>query len=109
MKQLNYEFTKSDVEAILFTLSVLPSLQLEETEEQANMNYHCCLSAGQKLINKSTDFTLNEFRVIFVSLQAAQFINRGELEVDAEVKKQCGNHLFVINKLTSVFGEFFHK
>ena len=47
MKHISYSFSNSDIEAITFALTVLPSLELEETEAQAAINYQCCCS-GRK-------------------------------------------------------------
>lgn len=105
MKRVKYSFSDSDVSAILFALSVLPSLCLESTEVQSEINFQCCRSAGQKLISKRTDITPNEFRVILGSLHAVQLINRGEIEADLETKKQCSNYMFSVNKLVSALDE----
>lgn len=103
MKHINYSFSDSDIKAITFALTILPSLGIEETEAQAAINYQCCCSAGEKLIKHRTDIAPNEFRVILASLQAVQLINQGELEVDSETKKECSGYLFTVNKLVSVF------
>lgn len=103
MKHITYSLSDSDIDAITFALTILPSLELEETEAQAAINYQCCCSAGEKLIKHRSDIKPNEFRIIYASLQAVQLINQGELEVDAETKKKCNNYLFVVNKLVSVF------
>lgn len=103
MKHITYSFSDSDIEAITFALTILPSLGIEETEAQASINYHCCCSAGEKLIKHDTNISPNEFRVILASLQAVQLINQGKLEVDQETKKECSDYLFTINKLVSVF------
>lgn len=79
MKHISYSFSNSDIEAITFALTILPSLGIEETEAQAAINYQCCCSAGEKLINQ------------------------GELEVDQETKQKCSSYLFTVNKLVSVF------
>lgn len=42
MKHISYSFSNSDIEAITFALTVLPSLGIEETEAQAAINYQCC-------------------------------------------------------------------
>lgn len=103
-KVSNVDLSKSDVKAILVTLSILPSISVEgSTDAQENINYALCVSAGEKLIKRRSDLTSNEFRVILASLLAGQMINRGELEVDAETKKECSDHLFTINRLVSVF------
>ena len=103
MKHISYSFSDSDTEAILFYLTVLPSLKLEETEAQADINFQCCRSAIEKLIKHRTDITPNEFRVIYASLHATQLINQGSLEADPETKKKCMGYLFIINKLVSAF------
>ena len=95
--------SNSDIEAITFALTVLPSLGIEETEAQAAINYQCCCSAGEKLLKHDTNIAPNEFRVILASLQAVQLINQGELEVDQETKQKCSSYLFTVNKLVSVF------
>lgn len=104
MKHISYSFSNSDIEAITFALTVLPSLELEETEAQAAINYQCCCSAGEKLLtHNAKNLSPNEFRVILASLQAVQLINQGELEVSQETKQKCISYLFTVNKLVSVF------
>lgn len=105
MKNIYYSFSNSDIEAISFALTVLPSLELEDTEAQAIINCQCCCSALEKLSNHSNDISSNEFRVIFAALQAVQLINQGEFEVDSEVKKECIAYLFTVNKLVSAFAK----
>ena len=109
MKHISYSFSNSDIEAITFALTVLPSLGIEETEAQAAINYQCCCSAGEKLLKHDTNIAPNEFRVILASLQAVQLINQGELEVDQETKQKCSSYLFTVNiyKLPKSFGGFF--
>lgn len=89
MKHISYSFSNSDIEAITFALTVLPSLGIEETEAQAAINYQCCCSAGEKLLKHDTNIAPNEFRVILASLQAVQLINQGELEVDQETSRNA--------------------
>ena len=92
MKHISYSFSNSDIEAITFALTILPSLGIEETEAQAAINYQCCCSAGEKLLKHDTNIAPNEFRVILASLQAVQLINQGELEVDQETKQKCSSY-----------------
>lgn len=103
MKHISYSFSDSDTEAITFALTLLPSLGLEDTQAQATIKYQCCCSAIEKLVKHDTNITPNEFRVIFASLQAVQFINSGEFKVDFETKQKCSAYLFTVNKLVSVF------
>lgn len=105
MKHISYSFSDSDIEAIAFALSILPSLELEETEAQATINYQCCCSAIEKLFKHDTNIMPNEFRVILTSLQIVQLINNGKLEVEQETKRECNGYLFTVNKLLSVFNK----
>lgn len=105
MKYISYALSDSDIEVIAFALSILPSLGLEETEVQADINYQCCCSAMEKLINHDRDILPNERRVIQASLQAIQLINQGKLDVDHEIKQKCSGYLFSVNKLVSAFDE----
>lgn len=102
MKHLSYALSDSDIEAILFAFSILPSIDIEQSEAQASINYQCCRSATEKLCNRETNITPNELRIIYAALQAVQFICRGELYSSPETKKQCMNYLFTVNKLISV-------
>ncbi len=103
MKHIEYSLSNQDIEVILFTLSVLPSLGLESSETQSEINYLNCLSAGKKLISRSTNFSPNELRVICASLRAALCISRHEFKTDAETLKKCNDYFFSINRLSSVF------
>lgn len=107
-KTFSYSFSESDIDIILFTLSIFPSLNLEDTIVQANINCQCCISAGEKLISHRTDITPNELRVIAASLKAAQLIAQGVYHVDDEnTKNKCNSYLFSINKLVSIFSGLF--
>ena len=100
---LNYKLTPADIKTILFTLSILPSLELEDTPQQAKLNEICCISAAEKLAKGDIKFTANEIRVISASIQVVHMINKGWLEVDADLKKDCSVYVFDINRLISVF------
>ena len=107
MKHINFSVSDEDVVAIGFALSILPELELEDSDVQSDINYHLCMSALEKLSNHQTDFSANEYRVIYSSLLAAQMINRGEINIDDEVKKECSTYLFTINRLVSTFSKQF--
>lgn len=100
---LNYKLTATDTKVILFALSVLPAMELEDTEKQAQLNQICCISAAHKLTTGQNKFTLNEIRVISASLQIVQLINSGELDADSELKSDCARYLFDINRLVPIF------
>lgn len=107
MKNISYVFSESDVKTVIFSLSILPTLELEETDAQASINLSCCCSAAEKLANQRSDITPNEFRVIYTSLLAVQLINRGELDVDSDTKKECSGYLFSVNKLLAALSPQF--
>lgn len=103
MKSIEYSFSNADIEDITFALSILPSLGLESSKIQADINYKLCVSASSKLINHNVDILPNEFRVILSSLQAVQLINKSELTVDPQTKKDCARYLLTVNKLVCAF------
>ena len=107
MKPISYKPTREDIDTILCTLSILPSLDMEITDIQAEINLQCCMSAARKITSGVQNLLPNEFRVIFASLKASQLILQGEYQVDAETKKECMNHIFTINKLVSAFESSF--
>lgn len=105
MKQVefSYHFADGDVDALLFTLSVLPELRMEESETQANINAQLCASAIEKLINRVGAFSSNEYRVMISSLMAAKLILSGDLAVDKETMTLCQKYALTINKLSQHF------
>ncbi len=105
MKHISYSFSRSDIEVILFTLTVFPTLKIDEPESQTAINLQCCCSAGKKLINHDINLVPNEFRVIYASLLGAQLINQCEIKVSEDIRKKCNSYSFTINKLLSIFDE----
>ena len=105
MKSVKYSLNDTDIEAITFALSILPSLHLEDDELQAAINSQLCESAGVKLLGHNFNISANEGRVISCALQAVQLINTGDLPVSSSsLKEKCKGYLFTVNKLVSVFG-----
>lgn len=104
MLNSHHQLSDSDIDTLIMTLSILPSLGLEESDIQANINLQCCRSAIEHLADsESFRPTPNEMRVMYASLEAAQLINRGLLSVDSETKIKCSKAMFTINKLYSYF------
>lgn len=106
MKNISYCFSKGDIDTILFCLTVLPSLELESSNVQSEINYNLSTSVCEKLINQNTDISTNEFRIICAALQAVHLINSGELQVSTQTKKHCINYLFSVNKLVDSLDVF---
>lgn len=103
LKEFSYHFTDGDIETLLFTLSVLPELRMEESEAQADINAQLCASAIEKLINRAGTFSPNEYRVATASLMAAKLILSGALAVDKETMTLCQKYALTINKLSQHF------
>lgn len=106
-KNLSPEFTDSDINVMVFALTVFPTLEIADSEAEASMVLNQCTSAIQKLINHEPRFSEHELRIISASLDAVQFINQGKLNTTAEIKAKCSNYLFAVNKLASVFSDLF--
>ena len=80
MKHISYSFSNSDIEAITFALTVLPSLGIEETEAQAAINYQCCCSAGEKLLKHDTNIAPNEFALSWLPFKPSSLSTRANLK-----------------------------
>ena len=106
-KHLSYEFSDCDIEVMVFALTVFPTLEIAENETDESMVLNQCTSAIQKLINHEPRFSEHELHIISATLDAVQFINQGKLNTTAEIKSECSNYLFAINKLASVFSDLF--
>lgn len=108
MKHVRFNFSNSDIKTIIFSLSLIPLTEnYAKTEAQATINNALALSAMDKLTNLRTDLILDEYRVIYVSLEYVQLINQGVIYANDDVKKECCSYLFSVNKLVSVFEKQF--
>ena len=87
MKHISYSFSNSDIEAITFALTVLPSLGIEETEAQAAINYQCCCSAGEKLLKIPTQHLMN-FALSWLPFKPSSLSTRANLK---QTRKQSRN------------------
>lgn len=102
LEQFINSLSASDIEAIAFALSVLPSLGMEDNAVQAAVNRQCCVAASSKVTRGDANLSANEFRVLYSAVQAVQIINSGGLSaVSADIKKQCNRYLFTVNKLSA--------
>lgn len=99
MGKPNFSLSSSDVKTILFSLSIFPALNCASTALQNEINANLCISAAEKICYRQTDFTSNEMRVIYASLQAIPLILQGEIPVDADVRAECAPYLFSANAL----------
>lgn len=97
----NINLSKSDCDAVLFALSLLPEYQVEEEipQAQADINTCLCISATKKILLRKTDLTENEWRVIAAALVLVQQIAYGNFAADAADKSECGKYFFTVNSL----------
>lgn len=103
MKKFEYEFSPEDIDTLLFTLTVPLLVELDGVREaQKSINDSCCLSAAEKLIDLRTDFTVNEVKMMAVSLSMVNMILKGQLDVDSELKTDCSKYIFSVNRLLPI-------
>lgn len=108
MKNFTYSFTEGDIQALLCTLSVFSSLELDEVSKvQQSINNACCLSAIEKLANRDMDFAPNEIKVMAASLMCADLILKNKFSVHDEIKSDITKHIFTVNKLLPIFSSVF--
>lgn len=105
--KFSYCFSGDDVSAIIAALPLVPAFGAD-TEIQQRINENLCLSAMNKLVNRSTDFIPNEFRVIALSIELAREFLSGQiaLDVDSEDVAEIKPHFFTYNRLHEAFGPF---
>lgn len=103
MKPVQISLSASDVEVLLFALSIFPSFEFEGVSDaQHEINTCCCISAAEKLA-AGKGLGPNEFRVVSASLELANDICKGDLDADPEILADCKRYLFSINRLCSAF------
>ncbi len=101
MKHVTYNFSNSDIDACLFSLSHLDVLHDDEiSDAQVSINEHCAISAGKKLIAHE-HLSANELRVLCCCITCCHLICTGEMSVDSDIKKECMQYVFTLNKLDS--------
>lgn len=107
-RQINYKLSDGDVEAILTSLPLVLSYPAD-TDEQQELNVALSESAAKKLFNCSSDFTANEFRVIYFSVCLAKEYLSGhiDIDIDPEEKSELKKYLFTYNKLEKAFTPLF--
>lgn len=108
MKNFNYSLTNSDINTLLCTLSIMPTIEVDGvTDVQHDINTSCCLSAIEKLLNQRTDFHPNEVRVMAVSLSLADAILKDKISTNSETKCKLSQYIFSINRLLPIFDSIF--
>lgn len=108
MKHFNYRLSDGDIETFLFTLSIMPSIKFDGVSpEQEQLNFESCVSAGEKLAARNANVLPDEIRVMAISLEIASLILSGEIDVDDDIKAECSQYRFSINKLLPIFSKIF--
>lgn len=92
-----------DIQTMIFSLSVIPRLNYEDTAERAEMNTLVVESAIRKLSNIDMNLSSAELRMVAIALHAVSSVCYGAITVSDELKKECMPYLFSINKLIPHF------
>lgn len=95
-----YALTFEDVSALGPALSLIPYFPAE-SEAQTELNNSLALSVLNKLKRLRTDFSPNEYRIIYASVSLAKGYLSGHihLEVDSELRAELSKHFFTYNRL----------
>jgi hypothetical protein len=112
MKFLNYELEKTDIDAMITSLSVmLKSFDLFALDEFSPEEKTYCLAYGasalKRLVNHESKILNNELSAIHVSLQIADMINCNELIADNESTQLCSDCSAAISRLLPIFDNYF--
>ena len=109
-KHFQHDFSPSDIETFLCTLTAYMEIDFDEDivgKAQNAINVACCKGAMEKLLNLDTKFRPNELRMMAVSLNVADMAMKGQLDVSEEIKSRYYQHVFSINRLLPKFDALF--
>lgn len=107
MKNVTYEFTEADVQAVIFCLKLIPYIDFQDTPpSQQFINASLAASALQKLENREiSDITPNEVRMMSVAIDIAYMTIRNSCPypISSEANTNFAPYIFTINKLYQSF------
>lgn len=109
MKKLNYEFTDSDIKTLVFCLKVIPFVDFHDVSPvQQEINNFLAISTIEKLLNRTTDISINELRIMSVALDLAYLISVDDspYKISSEANTDFSPYIFSINKLRDQFSTF---
>lgn len=108
MKKINYQFTNEDIKTIIFCLKLIPFVNFDDVSPaQQSINLSLSLSAIEKLSNKDTNISANEYRIMTVAIDLAYLIIRNDspYKISDEADTNFSQYIFSINKLRNSFCE----
>ena len=108
MKKINYKLTDGDIEAIIFCLKLIPFVDFDDVSPaQQSINLSLSLSAIEKLYNRDTNISANEYKIMTIALDLAYLISVNDPPYDISEKADTdfSPYIFSINKLRNVFCE----
>lgn len=102
--KIDYRFTENDIDALLVSLPLIDVFEAD-TEEQQELNTALSITAANKLANRLSNISPNEFRIMYVSACIAKEYLSGHLslDIDDDMKADLRKHFFTYNKLVSTF------
>lgn len=105
MKNLKFNLSDNDIEAITCALKVMPSYGFELTEAEANSVYVRCDWIAKKLMIHEP-LTSSDTAFIAFAVDNAFKALRGEIIIDDESVISLRPYFFTINKLQPVFSPY---
>ena len=102
MKNIYYQFSKSDIEAITYAMEIMPAYNFIQTEELADTAYSLSVSSGPKLILHQ-QLTQREIGFVALVIDCAFKALRDEMDLGEEALAGLQPYMFTINKLHPVF------
>lgn len=99
-KRVNVHLSKSDVDAILCALPLIPYLD-SGSDMQNKINDSLMVTATEKLMAKNPNLTPNEHRIIYTAVALAVNLETflGDTPIDPHWRSELKRHFFVLNRI----------
>ena len=109
-KNNNIHLSRSDVDAILLALRIVPYADYETSTAQLDLNCLLAESVAQKLICHNAKLTPNETRLVGVSVIIARDYLSGikDIEIPADIESDLRPFFFNYNRLAPLYEDVLH-
>lgn len=108
MKNIHYELSSNDIDAICYALEIMPSYNFNENDSLLDLIVTLSASSGQKLLS-GKQLTQREAYFVSLSIDCAYKALRGEMHLDVEELSGLRPYFFTINKLYPVFSPLLNE